>query len=126
MRAQAHRGWQLERRQTGEGIAPGSLLDGGTLAGEHDSRHLLAVFARQGGEPAELAIDYLCRVLGSSNPSLREHAKKELIGLSHPGLVACLVRALDDPKLRQPIEEVLRAVDTPEARDALGLGREKE
>jgi hypothetical protein len=72
------------------------------------------------GENRGLAVEYLCRALGSTNPALRRCATEELASLEDPELVAHLVRALDDPKLCAPIREVLERIDTPEARAALG------
>jgi hypothetical protein len=43
-----------------------------------------------------------------------------LANLKSPELVACLVRSLDKPDLREPIREILRKIDTDEARAALG------
>jgi hypothetical protein len=39
-------------------------------------------------------------------------------------MVDCLIRALDNPDLRQPVREVLERIDTAEARVALGKDRE--
>jgi hypothetical protein len=80
----------------------------------------LGVVARRGGEAGGLAVEYLCRALASSNPSVRDCAADQLAGLSDPELVAQLIRALDDPKLHTPIADILRRIDTPEARAALG------
>ena len=80
----------------------------------------LGKVARKGGESGELAFDYLCRALGSSNTSVKERAINELSMLSEPKLVSCLIRALDDPGLNEPIKEVLLRIGTPEAISALG------
>ncbi|MGD8393856.1 MAG: hypothetical protein PVF43_00110 [Candidatus Eiseniibacteriota bacterium] len=80
----------------------------------------LGVVARRGGEAGGLAVEYLCRALASSNPSVRECAADQLSGLADPELVAQLIRALDEPKLHAPIRDILRRIDTPEARAALG------
>ncbi len=83
--------------------------------------HALGKIAQQGGDAGELAIEYLCRALASDNPALQQRAADGLAALADPHLVACLVRSLDDPKLRKPIQSVLERIDTPEARDVLGL-----
>lgn len=80
----------------------------------------LGAIARKGGESGGLAVEYLCRALGSSNPKVQLTAQGELYGLSDPELVSQLVRSLDDPRLREPIREVLKQINTPEARKALG------
>jgi hypothetical protein len=86
----------------------------------------LGKIARKGGDSGEMAVEYLCRALGSPNPSVQRTATEELAVLSDPDLIACLVRSLDDPKLREPIQQVLERIDMPEARDALGLDRNKK
>jgi hypothetical protein len=80
----------------------------------------LGAIAKKGGESGGLAVEYLCRALGSSNPKVQATAKGELAGLSDPELVSLLVRSLDDPKLREPVRDVLKQINTPEARKALG------
>ena len=81
----------------------------------------LGTVARQGGETGGLAVEYLCSALGSGNPKLVECASDELAHLKDSDLVDCVIRALDNPSLREPIREVLRRIDTPEARAALGI-----
>jgi len=80
----------------------------------------LGTIARTGSETGGLAVEYLCSALGSANPKLSSCATEELAALSDPDLVDCIIRALDNPSLRTPIREVLRRIDTPEARAALG------
>jgi hypothetical protein len=80
----------------------------------------LGVIASRSGESGGLAVEYLCRALGSANASLRQCATEELAALEDPEVVAHLVRALDDPRVCEPIREVLERIDTPEARAALG------
>ena len=80
----------------------------------------LGTIARKGGETGGLAVEYLCSALGSANPRLVECAADELAQLREPDLVDCVIRALDNPNLREPIREVLGRIDTPEARAALG------
>jgi hypothetical protein len=80
----------------------------------------LGTIARKGGETGGLAVEYLCSALGSANPKLVECAEAELVQLRDPDLVDCVIRALDNPNLREPIRDVLRSIDTPEARAALG------
>jgi hypothetical protein len=82
----------------------------------------LGTLARRGGECGGLAVEYLCTALGSANPALSKCAADELAVLKDPELVACLVRALDNPSLREPIRDVLQRIETPEARAALGEG----
>jgi hypothetical protein len=79
----------------------------------------LGKVAHKGGEAGELAVEYLCRALGSTNPDLEACATEELITLSDPDLVACLVRAMDKPSRLGPIRKVLQRIETPEAREAL-------
>ncbi|MDX2435564.1 MAG: hypothetical protein QNL88_00815 [Acidobacteriota bacterium] len=80
----------------------------------------LGTIARKGGETGGLAAEYLCSALGSANPKLVECAASELEQVKDPDLVDCLIRALDNPALSMPIREVLRRIDTPETRAALG------
>jgi hypothetical protein len=80
----------------------------------------LGTIARKGGETGGLAVEYLCSALGSANPKLVECAADELAQLKDPDLVDCVIRALDNPSLREPIRGVLGRIDTPEARAALG------
>jgi hypothetical protein len=80
----------------------------------------LGTIARKGGETGGLAVEYLCSALGSANPKLANCAAEELQALTSPDLVDCIIRALDNPNLREPVREVLRRIDTPEARAALG------
>jgi hypothetical protein len=80
----------------------------------------LGTIAAMGGEEGGLAIEYLCQGLASSNPELKTCAANELCNVKSPDLVACLVRSLDKPDLREPVREVLERIDTVEARAALG------
>ncbi len=80
----------------------------------------LGTIASRGGECGELAVEYLCSALGSSNESVKECASDELARLTNPELVGYLIRALDNHALREPIRKVLNEINTPEARDALG------
>ena len=80
----------------------------------------LGTVAEKGGDPGGLAVEYLCSALGSANPKLVECATVELETLEDPDLVDCIIRALDNDTLREPIREVLRRIDTPEARAVLG------
>ena len=80
----------------------------------------LGTIAAMGGEEGGLAIEYLCQGLTSPNPSLKKCAAEELAGLKSPELVACLVRSLDKPDLRDPIRDLLEKIGTQEARAALG------
>ncbi|MDJ0762102.1 MAG: hypothetical protein QNJ97_03860 [Myxococcota bacterium] len=82
----------------------------------------LGTIAKKGGEEGELAVEYLCNALGSANPELVKIATDELAAVEDPELVAALVRALEDPKLGDPIRDVLRRIDTKESRIALELG----
>ncbi len=65
-------------------------------------------------------MEYLCGALASSNQELAACATEELSALTDADVVAALVRALDNPALREPIRDVLGRIDTPEARAALG------
>jgi hypothetical protein len=80
----------------------------------------LGTIARKGGETGGLAVEYLCSALSSANPKLSDCAAAELAVLRDPELVDCIIRALDNPSLREPVRDVLRRIDTPEARAALG------
>jgi hypothetical protein len=80
----------------------------------------LGTIARHGGETGGLAVEYLCSALGSANPKLSGCAADELAVLRDADLVDCIIRALDNPQLREPIRKVLERIDTPEARIALG------
>jgi hypothetical protein len=81
----------------------------------------LGTIARKGGETGGLAVEYLCSALGSANPKLADCAAEELSVLKDPDLVDCIIRALDNPDLREPVRGLLRRIDTPEARSALGV-----
>ena len=83
----------------------------------------LGTIARKGGETGGLAVEYLCSALASANPKLVECAAEELAYLRDPDVVDCIIRAMDDPKLREPVRKVLNLIDTPEARAALGNDR---
>lgn len=80
----------------------------------------LGTIAQKGGETGGLAVEYLCSALASANPKLVECAEAELIVLQEPDLIDCIIRSLDNENLRQPIREVLKRIDTPEAKAALG------
>ena len=80
----------------------------------------LGTVATGGGETGGLAVEYLCSALGSANPKLVECATAELETLKDPDLIDCIIRALDNENLREPIREVLRRIDTSEARAVLG------
>jgi hypothetical protein len=80
----------------------------------------LGTIARKGGETGGLAVEYLCSALGSANSKLVECAADELAQLGDPDLVDCVIRALDNPNLREPIRKILMRINTPEARAALG------
>jgi uncharacterized DUF497 family protein len=80
----------------------------------------LGTIAAMGGEEGELAIEYLCQGLASPNPSVSACAADELANLKNPDLVSHLVRSLDKPDLREPIRELFKRIDTPDARAALG------
>jgi len=80
----------------------------------------LGTIAQKGGETGGLAVEYLCSALGSANAKLVECATVELETLKDPDLVDCIIRALDNENLREPIREVLLRIDTPEARAVLG------
>ncbi|MCP4677381.1 MAG: hypothetical protein GY854_18075 [Deltaproteobacteria bacterium] len=79
----------------------------------------LGTIAKRGGEEGDLAVEYLSNALGSSNQDLVKIATEELAGIEDPELVATLVRALENPKLAEPIRGVLARIDTPESRVAL-------
>lgn len=81
--------------------------------------HALGRIARRGGESGELAVEYLCRALGSTNDSVQKAASDELSSLDSAELVNALIQALDDQKLREPIKTLLGKLETQEARDAL-------
>jgi len=80
----------------------------------------LGTIARQGGETGGLAIEYLCSALASANPKLAECAADELGVLKDTESVDILIRAMDNPSLREPAQRVLRRIGTPEALAALG------
>lgn len=80
----------------------------------------LGTIARKGGETGGLAIEYLCSALGSANPKLAECAEEQLAALKDTEAVDSLIRALDNPNLREPVRRVLSRINTPEARAALG------
>jgi hypothetical protein len=82
----------------------------------------LGTIAQKGGETGGLAVEYLCSALASANPKLVECAADEIAVLRDPDLIDCIIRSLDNENLRQPIREVLKRIDTPEARAAIGAG----
>jgi hypothetical protein len=92
----------------------------GRFRNSEKAARALGAIAKQGGESGGLAVEYLCRALGSSNPKVQATAKGELCGFSDPELVSLLIRSLDDPKLGEPIRDVLKQIGTPEAQKALG------
>jgi hypothetical protein len=83
----------------------------------------LGTIARQGGETGGLATEYLCTALGSANPKLQQCAADELATITDSELVDTLIRSMDNPDLREPVRAVLRRIETPEARAALGENR---
>ena len=80
----------------------------------------LGTIARKGGETGGLAIEYLCSALGSANPDLVDCAANELAVLRDTDSVDGVIRAMDNPNLREPVRQVLRRIGTPEAVAALG------
>jgi len=82
----------------------------------------LGTIARKGGETGGLAVEYLCSALSSANPKLVECAEAELAVLREPELIDCIIQSLDNENLRLPICEVLKRIDTPEAKAALDSG----
>jgi hypothetical protein len=94
----------------------------GHFKGSEKALRALGTIARKGGEVGGLAAEYLCRALGSRNPALARCAADELAVLRDTESVACLVRSLDDPHICQAVRDVLRRIDTPEARRALQDG----
>jgi hypothetical protein len=92
----------------------------GRFKGSPKALKSLGTIARGGGEAGELAVEYLCKALGSANPKLSEIAADELAALEAPELIAAMILALDDPKIGPPLREVLARIDTSEARAALG------
>jgi hypothetical protein len=84
----------------------------------------LGTIARQGGETGGLAVEYLCSALGSANPKLASCAEEELVALKDRELVDCMIRSMDNPSLREPLRRVLQQIGTPEARAAVGEGRD--
>jgi hypothetical protein len=91
----------------------------GRFRGSEKALKALGTIAKKGGDIGGLAVEYLGRALGSSNPHLKQCAADELAALRDPDLVSTLARALDSPQLYEPIREVLRRIDTLEARAAL-------
>ena len=128
--AEADRGAAVEEeRKSPEAVRAFVEAYGGGIAGvraigrfrrSEKALRALGTIAAQGGEEGGLAIEYLCMGLSSPNPTLKKCAAEELARLSSPETVACLVRSLDKPDLREPIRDVLRMMNTPEARAALG------
>ncbi len=80
----------------------------------------LGTIARSGGEEGGLAIEYLCSALASANPKLAECAADELAVLKDTDAVDSVIRAMDNPELREPVQRVLRRIGTPESLAALG------
>jgi len=92
----------------------------GKFRGSEKALRALGTIARKGGESGELAIEYLARGLAYSNPVTQRCAAEELASLKDPEQVAVIVSQLDNPALRERLADVLRQIDTPEARAALG------
>ncbi len=118
-----------EERKTPQAVEAFMEAYGGGVAGvraiarfrrSEKALKALGTIAGMGGEEGGLAIEYLCQGLASPNPTLKQCASDELAELKSPELVAALVRSLDKPDLRDPIRELLKRIDTPEARAALG------
>jgi hypothetical protein len=82
----------------------------------------LGTIALKGGDTGGLAVEYLCKALDSANPKLAKVASDELAVLTDPELVSTLIHSMDDPKRGALIREVLKRIDTLEARSALGIG----
>jgi HEAT repeat protein len=125
---------QLDRKSP-EAVSAFMDAYGGGLAGvraigrfrrSEKALKALGTIAGKGGEEGGLAIEYLCQGLASPNPSLKKCAADELAELKDPETVASLIRSLDNPNLREPIREVLKRIDTPEARAALGPNGETQ
>jgi hypothetical protein len=91
----------------------------GRFRGSDRALKALGSIARKGGEEGGLAVEYLVRALKSTNPKTRACASEELSGLSRPELVDVLIRSLDDTILWEPVRDILKQIDTPEARAAL-------
>jgi hypothetical protein len=120
---------QPEARKTEEQVEAFVKVYGGGLRGvraigrfkrSEKALRALGTIARKGGETGGLAVEYLCSALGSANTKLADCAAGELVALTAPDLVDCIIRSLDNPNLREPVRSVLRRIDTPEARAALG------
>ena len=118
-----------EERKTPQAVEAFMEAYGGGVAGvraiarfrrSEKALKALGTIAGTGGEEGNLAIEYLCQSLASPNPTLKQCAADELAELKSPELVASLVRSLDKPDLRDPIQELLKRIDTPDARAALG------
>lgn len=92
----------------------------GRFRGSEKALRALGTITRKGEEIGGLAVEYLTRSLGSRNPRLAGCAADELVRLRDPEMVRVLARGLDDPELSEPTREVLRRIDTPAARAALG------
>jgi len=118
-----------EKRKSPEAVKAFIETYGGGVAGvraiarfrrSEKALKALGTIAGMGGEEGGLAIEYLCQGLASPNPTLRECAADELARLKGPEVVACLVRSLGTPELREPIRMVLERIGSPDARAALG------
>ena len=118
-----------EERKSPEAVRAFIEAHGGGIAGvraigrfrrSEKALRALGTIAGMGGEEGGLAIEYLCQGLASPNPSLQACAANELANLKSPEVVAHLVRSLDKPDLREPIRELFKRIDTPDARAALG------
>ena len=118
-----------EERKSPEAVRAFVEAHGGGIAGvraiarfrrSEKALRALGTIAGMGGEEGGLAVEYLCQGLASPNPTLQACAADELANLKSPDVVAHLVRSLDKPDLREPIRELFKRIDTPDARAALG------
>jgi hypothetical protein len=80
----------------------------------------LGTIAQGGGETGGLAIEYLCSALASANPKLAGCAADQLAVLEDSEAVDSLIRAMDNPNLREPVRRVLMRIGTPQALAVLG------
>lgn len=91
----------------------------GKFRGSPSAMTALGQIVRSGGEGAMVAVENLAQALTHNREEVRKAASAELIGLDNADLIAKLVGMMDRPGLHEPILEVLRKIDHPEARQVV-------
>jgi hypothetical protein len=92
----------------------------GRFRGSPSSIQAIGQIMQRGGEPAEIAVEYLAQALVHANARVWRAAEEQLLSLSDGELIARLIALMDNPGLHDKILEVLRQIDHPDARQIVG------